>query len=560
MKVLLSGRWLDAALDPHRDPSFVRVQVLAWLPLARVDDLSFRRSFSPRLVWNYVREVGARATLDKVASRYQERFRNEVCIAAGIGRVLEAPAGSGFAVGALVELIAPRHPLAVERAVLARELLRAASSELVARLEPSRLLLLGDAEGAGVLPGDLAALAGWAPESDARPAPECLRRGLELARDALVRARWQDARALDVESPTAVAERRGAPARVPARVAGRPGVLSAALFGYGNYAKTAILPSLPREIRIDTVHEIDPLQIPLPWARRARAIAWDTSPSLRHDERPDVVFLAGFHHTHAPLAIAALERGAVAVVEKPVATTEEQLGRLVGALRAPGRRLFSCFHKRYSPLNDVARADLGVGRGEPISYHAIVYEVPLPARHWYRWPSSRSRIVSNGCHWLDHFLFLNDFAEVADADLTIGTDGTMSCAVSLANGAFCTMVLTDRGSERLGVQDHVELRAGGVTVTIENGARYRAEGPDRVLRRRSVSRLAAYRHMYQAIGRAIVNGGAGDSVESVEGSAGLALRLDRLVGPCRKPVRRLGGVACDRGGLPALVAAGGRTG
>ena len=149
----------------------------------------------------------------------------------------------------------------------------------------------------------------------------------------------------------------------------------------------------------------------------------------------------------------------------------------------PDRRVFACFHKRYSPFNAMAREDLAAEPGEAISMHAIVYEVPLPARHWYRWPSSRTCIVSNGCHWLDQFLYLNDFAAVREASLVAGDGGAVSCAVSLENGAFLTLALTHEGSARLGVRDHVELRANGACVVIENGARYLAEGPDRVLRR-----------------------------------------------------------------------------
>src|SRR5262249_57472786 len=68
-------------------------------------------------------------------------------------------------------------------------------------------------------------------------------------------------------------------------------------------------------------------------------------------------------------------------------------------------KVFCCFHKRYSAFNALARKDLQMQLGEPISYHCIVYEVPLPPMHWYRWPSSRSRLITNGCHWIDHFHF-----------------------------------------------------------------------------------------------------------------------------------------------------------
>jgi predicted dehydrogenase len=518
MKALLDGEWSDALLDPHRGAGDLRVAVLGWMPLAPVDGLHFRRPRSLRLVWNYVREIGLGATLTKIASRREERHRNEVFVAVGVGRVLESPAGSALAPGAIVELVAPRHPACVERVVLHSSLARATSPALVRLVRDGQLALLAAPASVGAA-REVEALAGWTAESGVRVAPGIVSRALDRARALLEAANWQTARFLDVARATEVVERTTAsPAPAAAAAAARlgrrarPPAVEAALFGYGNYAKTAILPSLPREVEVVAIHEVDPLQMP---RRLARGGVWDTSPGLREDERFDAVFVAGFHHTHAALAVAALERGAVAVVEKPVATTEQDLAALLKAARLPGRRLFSCFHKRYSALNALVRRDLRVAPGDPVSYHCIVYEVPLPARHWYRWPRSRGRVVSNGCHWLDHFLFLNDFADVRWADCVEARDGTVSCSVELANGAFFTMALTDRGSERLGVQDHVELRANGVTVTIDNGWRYRAEAPDRVLRTRRANRLDAYRCMYRAIGRALVEGREGDSVQSI---------------------------------------------
>jgi len=408
---------------------------------------------------------------------------------------------------------------------------RPAALDLAARLDPARLLLLqGRGEPSASNRAALQQVAGWTRRSGATLEAAHVARALEAARDELRHARWEDARALEVDlgASSTIAERLPSATRRP------QASLDAVLFGYGNYAKTAILPNLPRSIRVTTIHEVDPLQMPRALQRPVRGghrVAWDTAPFLRDDEAPGVAFIAGFHHDHAPLAAEVLRRGGVAVVEKPLVTSGEHLRELLVALRAPGSRLFGCFHKRYSPFNALALEDLGIaaGAGDPVSYHCLVYEVPLPARHWYRWPSSRTCIVSNGCHWLDHFLFLNDYAAVRAKSLVAAPDGTVSCTVTLANGAFFTMTLTHRGSERLGVRDHVELRANGVTVTIENGARYRAEGRDRVLRVRRQNRLAIYGTMYRDIGAKIVAGADGDSLRSVEASSRLALALDRLL-------------------------------
>src|SRR5690606_15551503 len=98
---------------------------------------------------------------------------------------------------------------------------------------------------------------------------------------------------------------------------------------------------------------------------------------------------------------------------------------------------------------------------EPVSCHCIVYEEPLPPRHWYRWPASRGRLVSNGCHWIDHFLFLNNFAPVADRDVFVFADGTVNCSLVLANGASFSMLLTGRGAGRAGMQNYIEIRTTG---------------------------------------------------------------------------------------------------
>jgi hypothetical protein len=170
-----------------------------------------------------------------------------------------------------------------------------------------------------------------------------------------------------------------------------------------------------------------------------------------------------------------------------------------------------------------------VGPGEAIHYHCIVYEVPLPRLHWYLWPNSRSRLTSNGCHWIDHFLFLNDYAAVRRSDLFVAGDGTISASLELENGAVFTMTLTEHGSERIGVQEHVELRAGGSTVRMVNGGLYEAEGPDRVLRRRRINKMESYFRMYRTIGRAVAEGRPGDSLRSIEVSTGAVLGLEELL-------------------------------
>jgi predicted dehydrogenase len=180
-------------------------------------------------------------------------------------------------------------------------------------------------------------------------------------------------------------------------------------------------------------------------------------------------------------------------------------------------------------MNDYAIRDLRQPVEAPIDYHCIIYEVPLPDLHWYRWPNSKSRLVSNGCHWIDHFLYLNGFEEVRSMELGQSPSGTINCAVILENGAYFTMALTDKGSERIGLQEYVELRAGQITVRMINNASYLAENRTRVLRKLHFNKMATYKLMYKKIAERIARGEEGDTAQSVRVSTQLILDLeDRL--------------------------------
>src|SRR5690606_27250969 len=128
------------------------------------------------------------------------------------------------------------------------------------------------------------------------------------------------------------------------------------------YAKTAIYPRVKRYVDIRGWHEIDPTQIgPID---RERPFQLRTSMFPEPDELYDVYFVAGFHHTHASIAIHGLQQDADVVVEKPLVTTFEQLDQLLASLRESRGRFFAGFQKRYNPLNKIFRADASVSDHE----------------------------------------------------------------------------------------------------------------------------------------------------------------------------------------------------
>ncbi len=256
-------------------------------------------------------------------------------------------------------------------------------------------------------------------------------------------------------------------------------------------------------------------------------MAWDTSGRPREGEAIRNAAVAGYHHTHAPLVVELLDRGARhVVVEKPIATTTAQLDLLLDAMaRHPDARVHVAFQRRYLSFNPYLLADLG---GAPISMSATVFEVPLPARHWYRWPVVGNAVVSNGCHWIDHFLHLNEMAQVTHLHAQrLGSQ--LVLAIELDNGASASISLRHEGSPRRGVRDRCTYWHGDATATIDDLREYTAERGYRKLRSRSAHPYRSLEDMYAEFARRIALDLPGDPVEVTRRSAATTLELARLL-------------------------------
>ena len=291
-----------------------------------------------------------------------------------------------------------------------------------------------------------------------------------------------------------------------------------ALFGFGHHARTNIVPNIPKPFVLRRVHDLDPcalIDLPHP--------DLDTSPFPQSLPHCDVVISAGYHHLHSEVVCRALELGKPVICEKPLFTDSENIERLL-ALLDGGPPLCVAFHKRYDIATEYLRADLPIHR-EPVSYHCVVHEVTLPANHWYRWPDVGSRILSNGCHWIDHFLFLNDYCKATRVEADRLPNGEIHCAIELENDSVFSMILSDVGSNRTGTRERITINAAGHTATIVDFQDYTAEDSRRVIRKATLDKLGAYERMYPVMFQKL-SMGQGDSVKSIVRTTEITLALD----------------------------------
>jgi len=509
MKILIGDEWEGNFLDYYTLKKSVRINVKKWINVERIKNqyIDYDKS-NWRKVVNYLKKDGIKAVVRKVYSRYKEKYRNKKWASIGAVCIIDTRLVDRLNRGDEVVFFAYNHPRCLDRVVLDRRFVLKYSFSEISR----QSLGYVEKDNAPPLPDNLLHYRGWSPESGWKVDELSVRGALDEVAPRIEQAPAD--RSLNVDPSRPTKERSKHEENYNTQLRG-------SLFGLGHYAKSVIIPNLPPEIRIENIHEVDPLQLGKKgnWSRTT-----DTSKHFRPEESPDISFIAGYHHTHADLAIDALSQKSWAVVEKPLCTTHEQLNDINKTLKKRCK-LFVGFHKRYSKINKWIRQDLGTDENEAINYYCIVYEIPLPKLHWYNWPKSKSRVVSNGCHWLDHFMYLNNYQKVRRNRVRIGSNGDMIVTVELENDALFSMTLTDSGSDRLGVREHVELRAGDRTVSVVDNSEYEAEGGERVLRRENVKRRASYHRMYQEIGRKIVDGEPGDSLDTLR-STKLMLDLE----------------------------------
>lgn len=520
MHVLSGERWVGGLLDYHRQPGELTIEPESWVTVAAVDGLYFEPAHDWVRLANYVREVGFGPVARKVRSRRSEGLRNQKYLSVGAGRVSAADDDALASVGDSVLFVACCHPRCTDRLTVP-ELLTRSSPSIAETAQKRRYINYLDLN-LRVIPPPLNLVSGFSPLSGADLPSNMCSGALAAAEDLLKTHRSSmEPLPLPQASPVETID-RAAMESSPPRSNG------AAIVGYGHYAKTIIEPNVRAAgLDVSRVYELDPTQLA---GETTDKLSCTTASSLLQSEDYDIVFVAGYHHTHAKVAVQAIERGAAVAIEKPIVTTYGQLEAMRTALQeAPDARAYACFHKRHSYFNQFIRRDLDLASNEPLHYYCIVYEVPLPARHWYRWPNSQSRIVSNGCHWIDHFLYLNDFAAVRQAHATRMANGDVSCSLELDNGASFNMLLTDEGSPRIGVQDHVEIRANGATIRIRNARRYSVERSGRVRRRRTQAKMASYETMYQQIVRRVSLGQGGEEERSLLASSEAMLKLEDLL-------------------------------
>ena len=522
MRLYSGNKWKEGFADYSLTEGSMLVQPFFLVPLKKLEDLYFVRKPELSRLTGYIRELGIKAVTEKIKSRLSESIRNEKYFLCGLGTVKKS-ACDKFAEGAHVVFALPAAPKAAERLLVNGLFAKACSPEITKKFSEDSYLLLAEKKDLNFCDQTISRLLNnfeaWEPDSGIKLEQSEINNFLDNLLSVFSESK-KPAKPLRLPIRDSQICNSLKPQNIPKKTTTS---FTAQLYGLGNYAKTQILPNLPDYIKMEFIHEKDTAQL---GNKNKYSATLTTSADFKPDS--DIYFIAGYHHTHASLAIQALQQDSAAVVEKPLVTSRKDLALILEAMKTTEGRLFTCYHMRHNPLFKQAKKDLSKDGKTPLNMNACVFETPLPAKHWYNWPNSRSHIVSNGCHWLDLFLFLNDYSKPRDISLKrLGEKDSLS-AVILENGAYLVLHLTHQGSARIGVQDLVSLRSHAGTATVKNASSYSFESQHSLLRQIKFNRADSYRIMYKEICENIKNKTGGETPETVSVLNNLILDLDAL--------------------------------
>lgn len=267
------------------------------------------------------------------------------------------------------------------------------------------------------------------------------------------------------EAPRPVAE----PAPRRRAVPGKAGSLRVGLIGGGSFAERVLVPAI-RDAGADVTAIV---------STRGRTTAGLASVPLEGDvesllgSRPDAVFIATRHDSHARLTTMMLEAGVPVFVEKPLALSAEELDAIVAAWSSAAVPAMVGFNRAHASLAAEVRAGLNRRHG-PGAVAIRVNAGALPEGHWSRdLDVGGGRILGELCHFVDLAGFLlgaepvEVFAQGTRTGAAPQAIEDVAVSIRYGEGSLATLAYTALGDVSLG-KERVEAFAGGEAWAIDD--------------------------------------------------------------------------------------------
>jgi predicted dehydrogenase/threonine dehydrogenase-like Zn-dependent dehydrogenase len=250
-------------------------------------------------------------------------------------------------------------------------------------------------------------------------------------------------------SPNGSLQRRLSTSAPPSRPVPRP-VVHLGVIGAGNYATSMLLPHLQNRSDVRLIEVATATGLSATNAQRRFGFERCSTDyrGLLDDEAVDAVVIATRHHAHAAMVCEALRAGKAVFVEKPLAVDSDQMQAILAAVGDSGNdRLMVGFNRRFAPLLVDLKGDFGARRG-PMQVRYDVNAGRLEAGSWYAQPEEGSRLVGEGCHFIDTVSWWLDQDPVAVFAAATGDPDDTASTLLYPDGSVATIAYQTGGDSR----------------------------------------------------------------------------------------------------------------
>lgn len=265
------------------------------------------------------------------------------------------------------------------------------------------------------------------------------------------------------------------------------------MIGSGNYAKLMLLPHLSRmkDVELAGVCTSTGMSGKHVAEKYGFGFCATDNEEIFSSKNINAVVIVTRHNLHAELTMRALSSGKHAFVEKPLATTEDELARLVEAARATDRLVMVGFNRRFAPLVVEARKAFA-GHSGPLSMIYRVNAGAIPGVHWTQdLEEGGGRVIGEVCHFVDLLQFLcgapavTVYAVAAETSDAGTPEDNLSITIRFADGSVATIAYFSTGDKAI-PKEYLEIYGDGKTFVLDDfrRARYASGGAVRVLKGR----------------------------------------------------------------------------
>jgi len=260
------------------------------------------------------------------------------------------------------------------------------------------------------------------------------------------------------------------PVKIPAKAARPKGNLRIGFIGAGNYASSMLLPHVA-ETEYASLEEVVTTSA-LSGANAKRKFGFAKASTdvdaMLANEDIDVVFIVTRHSSHAELTRRALLAGKAVFVEKPLALSEEDLGKVLAAAEESGNdRLQVGFNRRFAPLLHEARQQFGRRIG-PATVRYLINAGTLDAGSWYNQAGTEgTRFAGEGGHFVDTVSWLLDADPVSVYASGNPGNTDLQIIVRYPDGSTATITYATSGSTAF-PKETLDLLADGKVLKFDD--------------------------------------------------------------------------------------------